>query len=72
MTYTVKFTKTFTDGNLKGITFPSSLSFAALDAAKKYVDFLNEHGKVPYIVPKWAGTGSWICTYSEIKVGKDV
>lgn len=68
MTYTVEFTKTFTDGNLKGISFPSSLSFPTLETAKEYVAFLNQHATVPYEVSKWAGTGSWLCTNVGIKI----
>ena len=45
--YTVKFTKIFVSGNLKGLSFDSSVSFASLDAASEYVAFLHNHVTVP-------------------------
>lgn len=67
-TYIVEFTKTFKSGNLKDIAVPSTVSFPTLERAQEYVEFLNKHATVPYEVSQWAGTGSWLCTNSKIKV----
>lgn len=46
-------------GNLKGIFIDSELSFATLDAAREYVNFLNNHKTIP--VDPCVGDSEYLC-----------
>jgi len=41
--YKVKFLKYFVNGNLKGLSYDSSLTFFSLESTCRYVSFLHNH-----------------------------
>ena len=45
--YAVLFTKYFVNGNLQGLTYPTTVHFPTLDAASEYVAFLHQHQEKP-------------------------
>ena len=62
--YTVRWTKYFVSGNLKGLTYDTSMQFGTLDAACRWISWLHEHIEVPV---KAIGSSDYTCHTARIE-----
>lgn len=69
MKYTVKFTKKFTSGHLKGLSFDTELTHSDYDSALEHVKFIESHDSVP--VKPCAGSSSYTCHNPKIFFNED-
>jgi len=61
--FTVKWSKEFTKGPLKGLFYDSELSFPTLETACSYIAFLHAHKTIPV---KAIGNDDYICHMARI------